>query len=781
MQRLSRKRFLVINFSVFMLALIYVLSDVQAWISDHIRLPADFAVRSRLGLSPQLDERIKIYAFDDKTVYALGYSDLSLSHWSSLITYFASQKPHAIFIDKVFGLPLREATKGAANASEIDRFQQNIRALGIPIVVGGFVSSEKKYGRQPMPLEEPRYQLDHIAGLSPEQTLDAFDHLPIEALNFYGPHQDLRHAFNTGHIVNDSYGHLKLLYRIAPLKVIPHSGFLAAGALQAKSGKFWIQGRQIPLDSDFRLIVNFPARELLYQRTKSILPEILRFNRGETNQSVRPNDIVVILPAMFTGNTDFKASPVGKIQGGYFSVAVINSILQGLWIRPGYPMLLFILFAVGLGGIWGDRATPLTFNILTPTILMGIALGGTLCFALLSFSIDWLSVSGFFGLAGIANFLERTRLSKIYSNAVMFSLQGALSPEIAKTIAKDPSIIEQEPTERIVTIMFIDIVGFSMTSERQTPKDAFGFLKTQLADMVQIIHKHQGIVDKSLGDGLLCFFGYDMGHGRSTSQHADQALACAIEIQRHSVDTIIQPSESISPIYPLRIGINSASVYLGNLGTRGRIDFTLIGNGVNFAARLENACEPFKINMGVTTYDLLSRFPRDHKSFASKKIRIKHHKKPHTCYEYDPFIDDDTKLRKAKRLYLEYHNLYSTEERWLAKDNRVKVKTQFGEGALVNFSSGGLSFKHNKNLATDTIVNLEIELAPRKSHHKNRAITATTAVICWCRPDEDGYLLGAKFNLFDELEAENFRDNLRGQLNQFGELVRVEEQKAASE
>lgn len=775
MQNLSIQRVLLILMTVASVIIIYTGSGIQAWINDHVRLPADFLVRESIEQSPELDPRIKVFAFDDQAVYAMGYGDLSLTHWASLIAHFAQRKPKAIFIDKVFGLPLHKDP--ASRQREIDAFQEILQTVETPIIVGGFVSPEKKFGRQEVNLNQATYHLSQYLGPDYRGVPPEDVHLPIEALRFYGPHTSLRFAFKTGHIVNDSYGYIKIAYRLSEDHLVPASSILAAGQLNLQPDGFYSQQTRIPSDQDNRVQINFPPRQVLYENTLSILPVILRLNRGQPEAKINPGDIVVILPAMFTGNTDFKASPIGKIQGGYFSVSVINSILTGRWITPFDEILVFMLLLLVVGGFWANYSSPLMFNLIAPGILVGLALCCCLAFAYLNWSIDWISLCLSFALGSLSVFLERIRMAKQYSNAVLLSLHGAISPDLAKSIAKDPTLVNQEPTEQVVTIMFIDIVGFSLTSERQTPQKAFEYLKSQLNEMVQIIHRHGGVVDKSLGDGLLCFFGYDLAAASSRQGHADAALACAIEIQRHSVDRILADTDNDqNPIYPLRIGINSASVYLGNLGARGRIDFTLIGNGVNFAARLENACEPFKINMGVTTYDLLRGFEEQKEAFSTRKIRIKHHKKPHTCYEFNPFVIEADRLRRANRLYLEYHNLYSTEERWLAKDDQVLVRTQFGEGTLVNFSSGGIAFHHPKNLANDTVVNIEVLL--RHLPKNQSPLQTTTAVICWCRSDQDQYLLGAKFNLFDEHEAEAFRDELREKLKNHGDISRKDSQDA---
>src|SRR5690606_6374571 len=101
-----------------------------------------------------------------------------------------------------------------------------------------------------------------------------------------------------------------------------------------------------------------------------------------------------------------------------------------------------------------------------------------------------------------------------------------------------------------------------------------------------------GYVDRTLGDGMLCVFGYSAEGGPGESQyHADQALTCAAAIQRKNIQRILDARSTGDAVFPLRIGINTAGVFIGNLGDSVNSDFTVIGNGVNFASRLEHSCD----------------------------------------------------------------------------------------------------------------------------------------------------------------------------------------------
>src|SRR5690606_24022865 len=108
------------------------------------------------------------------------------------------------------------------------------------------------------------------------------------------------------------------------------------------------------------------------------------------------------------------------------------------------------------------------------------------------------------------------------------------------------------------------------------------YLKDLMDRLRKEIHAFDGVVDRVLGDGLLAFFGYHYDGRKAYDNHASQALACAVSIQRNNVQACLDAPED-TPIFPLRIGINTDSVYFGNLGDSSGIDVTLIGSGVNLA------------------------------------------------------------------------------------------------------------------------------------------------------------------------------------------------------
>ncbi len=168
--------------------------------------------------------------------------------------------------------------------------------------------------------------------------------------------------------------------------------------------------------------------------------------------------------------------------------------------------------------------------------------------------------------AMVGGLAERERIRETFGAYV--------DPDVAEHILEEGTNVAGEEVE--VTVMFLDIRGFTGFAEEHGADAVVAALNELFEQIVPIIHEHGGRVDKFVGDGLLAVFGAP----RRKRDHADQALAaaCAIAEQVHSEHGL-----------EFGIGLNSGPVVAGNLGGDGRLEFSVIGDAVNVAARVEAA------------------------------------------------------------------------------------------------------------------------------------------------------------------------------------------------
>jgi adenylate cyclase len=151
-----------------------------------------------------------------------------------------------------------------------------------------------------------------------------------------------------------------------------------------------------------------------------------------------------------------------------------------------------------------------------------------------------------------------------------------IDDDVAEHILNEGVSLEGEEVE--VTLMFLDVRDFTGLAEETPAREVLGRLNRLFAAVVPIIDKHQGHVDKYVGDGLLAVFGAP----RRQDDHADAALAAALETAR-----AVRDNEELE--LRVGIGLSSGRVIAGNVGGAGRFEFSVIGDAVNIAARVEAA------------------------------------------------------------------------------------------------------------------------------------------------------------------------------------------------
>ena len=352
--------------------------------------------------------------------------------------------------------------------------------------------------------------------------------------------------------------------------------------------------------------------------------------------------------------------------------------------------------------------------------------------------------------AGIANFMAMSifigiKMEKVrYSNEMLRnSLRGVIADAQIETIGEGGIKILRKPVEELVSIMFIDIVGYSMIFQRMGGHDAFYSLKKVLNELTAIVHRYGGVIDKSLGDGILCFFGYDLT-GRKTSDHPLQAYRCAVEIQNFTMKNTLKSSAMglVGEIFPLRIGINTASVYIGNMGDEKRLDITVSGDGVVLASRFEGACEPYKIIIGPTTQEYVQNMQPVVNGLNKILIPVKHQKTLMEVYEYDPFYDRPDEIREARTVFWRQHSIQRSDEREMLIEH-MALDTSFGPMNLLNFSLGGFCLDGPIFLGKGALIELKLDHLLERDDLK--VISPLLVQVAWSSlSDESRYRHGVK-------------------------------------
>lgn len=178
---------------------------------------------------------------------------------------------------------------------------------------------------------------------------------------------------------------------------------------------------------------------------------------------------------------------------------------------------------------------------------------------------------------------ELKRRAKVESDLSRF-----LPETVARSIAAGERDITLGGERRMVSVLFADVAGFTTFAESAPPERVVAFLNELFAVMTEVVFRHEGTVDKFIGDSLMALFGAP----KSQSDHAERALLCAEDLHRFVEASTPAWQEKFGFTVRLAIGIAAGEALVGNLGSDARMEYTAIGDVVNVAARLEAIAAP---------------------------------------------------------------------------------------------------------------------------------------------------------------------------------------------
>lgn len=226
-----------------------------------------------------------------------------------------------------------------------------------------------------------------------------------------------------------------------------------------------------------------------------------------------------------------------------------------------------------------------------------------------------------------------------------------LSPQVAKKMLEDPEKLRLGGQRVFATVLFSDLAGFTEMSERLEPEEVVSILTRCSTEMTKIIFKYNGTLDKFIGDAIMAVWGAPA----DDEEQASHACLAALEMQRMMKglsNKINIPGYRLS----MRIGINTGAVMAGNMGSEERFDFTVIGDNVNIASRLENLNKTYGTEI-IISESTLGRMDQKLTLRELDSVRVKGKKQVLKIYELmdgsrNSYID---LFEKGLHLYQEGH------------------------------------------------------------------------------------------------------------------------------
>lgn len=409
-----------------------------------------------------------------------------------------------------------------------------------------------------------------------------------------------------------------------------------------------IKDYEIPLLPDGRMPLCWhgPFGTYRYYSIGDLLESMRATNAGEIPR-VSPDEFkgkIVLVGATATSLFDLRATPFSPVYPGVeLNATAIDNIINGDFVRHSPQWVTILLISL--------------FSLFVSLVLVRF---GTPYFSIFVLVV---AISGFGGVAGLLFQYKKIMLDTVApASAILASFVGSLvlnyltegrakqkfkeafakyvSPDVAEEISKNIDDLKVDVGERReVTILFSDIRGFTSLSEKLPPEEVVRRLNVYFGAMVEIVFAHGGTLDKYIGDAIMAFFGAP----KSDPEHAAHACLTALEMKRRLEDINREfKKEGIAEL-KIGVGINTGEVVVGNIGSERRMDYTVIGDHVNLASRLEGLNKNFGTSIIVSEYTRARAEGFVVRDLGEVEIRGKEH--PVRIYELIGGEEDGEALR----------------------------------------------------------------------------------------------------------------------------------------
>lgn len=412
----------------------------------------------------------------------------------------------------------------------------------------------------------------------------------------------------------------------------------------AENGRLRIGDKIVPLDERGDAVLRFRGRDGLPEAVSAaaVIQSELRL-RDEETPVLSPEtfkDSYVFVGCSAPALLDLRPTPVNpKCPGVILHATFVDNLITDSFLAKagGSAVALGVLAtAIGAamsltyGGRWW-QAGPLAVVWLSIPMLVGFA----------GYAQGWwwpvVTQAGASGLAMVgalaANYWTEGRQKAFIKQAFRHYLSG----DVIEKIIRDPKHLQLGGEKRELTIMFTDLAGFSTFSEKLGPVELTTLLNEYLTEMTDIIMEEGGTLDKYEGDAIIAFWNAPLAQ----SDHAVRACRAALRCQRRLAELRDGFQQRTGAVLRMRVGLNTGDVVVGNMGSRKRFNYTILGDAANLAARLEGANKAF----GTETMVSESTWRLASAEFTGRvlaDLRVVGRRSAVTVYELTGFATDAT-------------------------------------------------------------------------------------------------------------------------------------------
>lgn len=391
------------------------------------------------------------------------------------------------------------------------------------------------------------------------------------------------------------YESLSLAIAKAYLKLPAVAAGFAADGGEDYGGLEWLKlgGLKIPVDAWGSTLVPYRGKQgsFRYVSASDVLQG--RLQPGELAGAI------VLVGTTAPGLKDLRATPVGEVYAGVeIHANLIAGILdQGIKQRPAYFLAVEVVALLLIGVVLAlilPLLSPL-YSTLVALLFVGAVTGANLAAwragMVLPIVSPLLLILTLYALDMVYGYFTESRTKK--KIAGLFGQY--VPPQLVEEMSGNPDSASMEGDSREMTVLFSDIRDFTSMSEQLEPRQLTELINHYLTPMTRIIHKHRGTIDKYIGDAVMAFWGAPL----KDPEHARHALLAALEMQARLGGLMKEFAARGWPVFRIGVGVNTGAMTVGNMGSEFRRAYTVMGDSVNLASRLESLSKEYGVGIVV--------------------------------------------------------------------------------------------------------------------------------------------------------------------------------------
>lgn len=537
--------------------------------------------------------KVVIVAIDEKSLEKIGRWPWSRDIMAKLVDKLTENSPAVIAFDVIFSESekndpiLAKSIRNAGNVimpvvfffdKEDEKLKESIIDSSIKVI-----NQERLLEYAPLSSKSVLFPVDSIANSSA-----GFGHI-----NMFPDHdgtirEELLYVEYNGYLIPS----LSLI-SAANYLGIPREKFLVDAAKGIYLGK-----RYIPTDKFGRILIPYYGGNHTFNHISIVDVIEGKIKREDIEEKI------ILIGATAVGIYDLRVTPFSSALPGVEKHAnAIESLISGKnLLHASDKIILLSVIVIGvLGTILYKKLKSWYGLVLLFSMLL---INFSLSYFLFAYKGIWFTpfyssanvITQFIVIIAVKYAIsekEARHIRKIFSNYV--------TERVVNELIKNPSMAKLGGERREVTVFFSDIRGFTSLSEKLQPEDVVDILNEYFNKMTEIIFKWEGTLDKFIGDAIMIFWGAPLPQ----PDHAERAINCSIEMTLALESLCEKWTKEGKPALKIGIGINTGEVLVGNIGAEGRkMDYTVIGDHVNLASRLEGLNKKFGTEIIISEYTL---------------------------------------------------------------------------------------------------------------------------------------------------------------------------------